>query len=95
MQAHDITQQFTIAASGVSMRLRVLCPRFGCCLMYTNYQAALKTGQLVKDEHLTLYEAVGALEVRCPVPMIYDPANLSIIPPFAYRLSSLCCPTCV
>ncbi|EEP79257.1 predicted protein [Uncinocarpus reesii 1704] len=40
MEAHDITEEFTKAAS------------------------ALETGQLVKDEFFTLFEAVGALEVR-------------------------------
>lgn len=30
------------------------------------HQLELKTGQLVKDEIFTLFEAVGALEVRHP-----------------------------
>ncbi|KAH0537158.1 hypothetical protein FGG08_006028 [Glutinoglossum americanum] len=31
---------------------------------FTNASSALRTGQLVKDEFFTLFEAVGALEVR-------------------------------
>jgi hypothetical protein len=30
---------------------------------FTQAASKLKTGQLVKDEHFTLFEAVGALEV--------------------------------
>jgi hypothetical protein len=32
-------------------------------LKFADDQAGLKTGQLVKDEYFTLFEAVGALEV--------------------------------
>lgn len=41
-------------------------PTLTNCKYLANDQAALGTGQLVKDEYFTLFEAVGALEVLLP-----------------------------
>ena len=55
--ARDITMDFTAAASSTKSRVIWKTTR---CLMF----AGLSTGQLVKDGFFTLFEAVGALEVR-------------------------------
>ena len=59
MMTVDITSEFFVAASG-------RCGPQGWVKLYRTqrwFQTALDTGQLVKDEHFTLFEAVGALEV--------------------------------
>jgi hypothetical protein len=54
----DITAEFTEAASSKHITLGTWIVRL------TGISAELNTGQLVKDETFTLFEAVGALEVR-------------------------------
>ena len=58
----DITAEFTEAASS---ELAPLFAYFDQRLIFLSLSAIeLRTGQLVKDEMFTLFEAVGALEVR-------------------------------
>lgn len=57
--ARDITTEFIKAASG----LHNPSPTYACVSAADLY-IALNTGQLVKDDFFTLFEAVGALEVR-------------------------------
>ena len=57
-EAHDITTRFTQAAKGSAALM--LPTRIAILTM----GAALGTGQLIKDDFFTLFEAVGALEVR-------------------------------
>jgi hypothetical protein len=67
MAYRDITDEFTDAASS-------LCPAsifiydvevlFQLRSFLIFFLIELRTGQLVKDESFTLFEAVGALEVR-------------------------------
>lgn len=54
----DITAKFRSAASGLSIPSSLK-------RIITHRVTGLKTGQLVKDAHFTLFEAVGALEVNC------------------------------
>ena len=58
-KARDITTDFTKAASGPPTPPS-LCHYAGIA----DSCIALNTGQLVKDDFFTLFEAVGALEVR-------------------------------
>lgn len=55
--AQNITAKFRSAASGSG-----LLPSYLKALI-ADIITALKTGQLVKDDYFTLFEAVGALEV--------------------------------
>lgn len=55
----DITDKFTKAASGK----RTLTWHLTLVYLFTDIYSELNTGQLVKDEYFTLFEAVGALEV--------------------------------
>lgn len=55
----DITAEFTKAASSKHIAPAALIQ---CLTIFS--LAELNTGQLVKDETFTLFEAVGALEVR-------------------------------
>lgn len=62
----DITAEFTKAASSKHIAPEAWIK----CLTIFFFLAELNTGQLVKDETFTLFEAVGALEVRqLPHPM--------------------------
>jgi hypothetical protein len=47
--------------------------------VFTQAASKLRTGELVKDEYFTLFEAVGALEVGCNSfdPLIHDRETLS------------------
>lgn len=54
----DISSDFRNAASGSSLALHRIRTHL------VDLQQALETGQLVKDPYFTLFEAVGALEVR-------------------------------
>jgi hypothetical protein len=54
----DITDEFTKAASSKHIAPATSTKSLIICTLELN------TGQLVKDETFTLFEAVGALEVR-------------------------------
>jgi hypothetical protein len=56
--ARDITQAFTEAAKGK------LHPRHLYQILVAKIRLALPVGVLIKDEAFTLFESVGALEVR-------------------------------
>ena len=61
--------QATLEISPLSLLLQYQAcsfPTLTNCKHLANDQAALRTGQLVKDEYFTLFEAVGALEVLLP-----------------------------
>lgn len=61
MVARDITAEFTNAASSTVHTPPQSLP-FSSIIL-TQSGTELKIGELVKDEHFTLFEAVGALEV--------------------------------
>jgi hypothetical protein len=44
---------------------------------FNNAASALKTGQLVKQDDFTLFEAVSALEVRVNSVTLHNSANMS------------------
>lgn len=60
MVTSDITDKFTKAASS---KKRMTLAFLILVYLFTDKIAELNTGQLVKDEYFTLFEAVGALEV--------------------------------
>lgn len=59
--ARDVTEDFNRAASGMAAQSSSANRKS------TYVIAALRTGQLVQDDFFTLFEAVGALEVRVQV----------------------------
>ncbi len=59
--ARDVTEDFNRAASCMALQSS------SSNRQSTYVIAALRTGQLVQDEFFTLFEAVGALEVRAQV----------------------------
>lgn len=61
----DITDKFTTAASSETLMFGhgVIFMVLAAHLLTTSLSLELNTGQLVKDEYFTLFEAVGALEV--------------------------------
>ena len=59
--AQNVTASFRTAASGMLGFYRMR-------RSLTDERSALETGQLVKDAYFTLFEAVGALEVRTSLP---------------------------
>lgn len=73
--SHDITDKFRAAASSKTIfsflfqgfLYSACCTRWKYPVSDVVYILELKTGQLVKDEYFTLFDAVGALEVcsRC------------------------------
>lgn len=61
----DITDKFTTAASSETLTFGhgAIFMALAALLLTTSLFLELNTGQLVKDEYFTLFEAVGALEV--------------------------------
>ncbi|KAH0565618.1 hypothetical protein GP486_000976 [Trichoglossum hirsutum] len=62
VKVRDITSQFKDASSGPSQMVTSLSGPADTL----HYHVALRTGQLVKDNFFTLFEAVGALEIMDP-----------------------------